>query len=387
MGFDIPNPYRGNYKLLVILPLLLIAISLFYIPQIKKGVDFKGGVLVTLHTNESIDSADLAKKLRADGETVVSATTAPSAAGGYTTELELERREALERADTLKTDFFNQITDVSRLELDAIYSNTSDTKAAYLQSRAKMDRIADELLALSGNSTKASSLATTDDMKAAVVSAWKAVSDREKDALRASIDKNVNYNSASFNEVSSSLSSKFLDKAVMVVIWSTIFTIIAVFLIFRDFVPSIAVLTGALSDVLIAMGAMGLFGIPLSLASFAALLMLIGFSLDTDVLLTKRVISRKEGHASDRAYEAMKTGMTMSAAAIVAFLSLFILAYFTNIRIYYEISSVALAGLFGDIFATWGINAVMILHHAEEMEKKGGMGGSQKPLASFIFRN
>ena len=56
--------------------------------------------------------------------------------------------------------------------------------------------------------------------------------------------------------------------------------------IFRDFVPSIAVITVALSDIIIAIGGMSLFGIPLSVASVGAILMLIGYSVDTDILLT-----------------------------------------------------------------------------------------------------
>ena len=61
----------------------------------------------------------------------------------------------------------------------------------------------------------------------------------------------------------------------------------------------------------------------------------------------------------------MKTGLTMSVMAIVAFGALFILATMTHISTYYEISAVALAGLVGDMFATWGINGVMILYYAE----------------------
>jgi hypothetical protein len=38
----------------------------------------------------------------------------------------------------------------------------------------------------------------------------------------------------------------------------------------------------------------------------------------------------------------------------------------TNIPTYYEISAVALAGLFGDLLATWGINAVILLKYLEK---------------------
>jgi preprotein translocase subunit SecF len=103
------------------------------------------------------------------------------------------------------------------------------------------------------------------------------------------------------NEVTASLSGKFFDTAVMVVLFAILLTTAVVFVIFRSVAPSIAVLTGAAADVIMAMGAMSLFGIPLTLASFSALLMLVGFSLDTDVLLTMRVLKRSEGTAAELA--------------------------------------------------------------------------------------
>jgi len=171
-----------------------------------------------------------------------------------------------------------------------------------------------------------------------------------------------------------------------VVLISASLVIIVVFLIYRTLVPSIAVLLGAGTDILIALGAMGLFGIPLTLASFAALLMLVGFALDTSILLTMRVIKRKEGTAAERAFDATKTGFTMGLAAIVAFSSLYVLSYVTHIGVYYEISAVALCGLVADMFATWGINAVIVLDYAKKKEKDGRMQ-EEKPIFTGIFSN
>ena len=164
------------------------------------------------------------------------------------------------------------------------------------------------------------------------------------------------------------MSERFIEKASSAVLYSAIISVILVFILFRSMVPSIAVVVGAASDILIALGGMGLFGIPFTLPALAALLMLIGFSLDTDILLTMRVLKRS-GDPRENAFDAMKTGMTMSVAAIVAFAVLFLLASFTHIATYYEISSVALAGLVGDLFATWGINAVIILFYLERKQK------------------
>lgn len=382
MQIEMPNPYKGNYRLLIIIPLLLIAVSLFFIPQIKKGVDFKGGTMVTMQTDHDVDVAMLGSQLAAQGYSVSSLKSYPNPSG-YEVEVEVERDSSLTRAEELKTSFFDNIDEVSRLEADVIATNQSaDAVSKYMAARQAIDATADELFLIAGGSANAASFSNTNELKTSVGETYRKILDGYSSRLSATLSTLVGYKSASFNEVSASLSEKFIDKALMVVIYSTIFVSIAVFLIFRTFVPSIAVLLGAACDVIIALGAMGLFGIPLTLASFAALLMLVGFSLDTDVLLTMRVIKRKEGNARDRAYDAMKTGMTMSMALMLSFLCLFILASVTHINTYYEISAVALAGLVGDLAATWLLNAIIVLAY---LERGGSTGDEKKPFLSSMF--
>ncbi len=187
-----------------------------------------------------------------------------------------------------------------------------------------------------------------------------------ENSISGPIEKHLHYDSISVQTVSPLLSTQFIGKALWVVLGSAVLSIVFVFIFFRDPFPAAAVLCGAFSDVTIAMGAMGLFGIPFTLPSFAALLMLIGFSLDTDVLLTMRILKRR-GDPREKAYHAMLTGLTMSVTAMVAFIALFLLAMLTHIPTYYEISAVALAGLVGDMFATWGIDAVLLLWHVEKI--------------------
>jgi len=384
MQLTAPNPYSGNYKLLVIVPILLMLVSLAFIPSVKRGVDFKGGTLVTMQTSEMVDAESLKSELSAKGYQVSSAKSMKNPSG-YEVEVEIERDESLTRAEDLKTAFFEKIDEVSRLESDVTVSNgSSDAIAKYIEARAAIDKTSDELFMISGSSLKASEVTSTNDLKTKVSEAYRVTIDSYSAKLSAMLSTLVNYESASFNEVSASLSAKFIDKAFMVVVYSTIFVSIVVFIIFRSIIPSIAVLLGAACDIIIALGAMGIFGIPLTLASFAALLMLVGFSLDTDVLLTMRVIKRKEGAPRERAYDAMKTGMTMSTALMLSFLCLFILASVTHINTYYEISAVALAGLVADLFATWLLNGPIVLWY---LEHGGKADEEHKPFLSSIFSN
>ena len=106
---------------------------------------------------------------------------------------------------------------------------------------------------------------------------------------------------------------------------------------------------------------MAFFNIPLNLATFSTMLMIVGYSLDTDTMLTVRAAKRKDRTLKERIEDAFKTGTNMSTTAILAFSVVFLLSTFFGISLYYEIASVALIGLVGDLFATWGINAVILL--------------------------
>lgn len=386
---ELPNPYHGNYRLLMAIPIVLVLASLavlLFVSPVRQGIDFKGGVEITVLSPQVADVSALTARMKEAGYALNKPIESKPNPTGYVTQVELERPEALQAADALKIDFYTLSPDAERAEVSAVYSNDSKVIADYAAKRAGLDPVADKMFALAGSPKRAAQYNTTSALSKDVLRAYSDLSSKENDRLRGIISSSIPSSSASFNEVTSSLSAKFLDKAVTVVLYSILLTSVVVFLIFRDFTPSIAVLAGAAADVTIALGAMGLLGIPLTLASFAALLMLVGFSLDTDVLLTMRVMKMREGTAAQRAYDAMKTGMTMSVSSLVAFSALMALALVTHIPIYYEIAAVALAGLFGDLAATWCFNAVIVLHHAEELEKKGGVP-VQRSLLSYIFKN
>jgi preprotein translocase subunit SecF len=359
---DFPNIFKGDYRLLIIPPLVLILLSLYFIPQIKMGVDFQGGTLVTLNLKAAADAPQLKADLASEGldaDVRVYQTTS-----GYKAEIEVPQSPKLVEADALKSDFNSRLADVSFLEVQALQNNSNTTK--YLAEKAQLENVTDRVLSLAGMSRSDFNITGTIDEQRAFTAAYNKVYADYQDSISGPIQKHLQYESISVQTVSPLLSTQFIGKALWVVLGSAVLSIIFVFIFFRDPFPAAAVLCGALSDVLIAMGAMGLFGIPFTLPSFAALLMLIGFSLDTDVLLTMRILKRK-GDPREKAHNAMKTGLTMSITAMVAFIALFLLALLTHIPTYYEISAVALAGLVGDTFATWGINAVLLLWHVEKL--------------------
>jgi len=171
----------------------------------------------------------------------------------------------------------------------------------------------------------------------------------------------------SFQSIGALLGAQAVTQVYYALAFAFLFMAITVFIVFRNFVPSMAVILAALCDIIIAVGGMSVFGIPLSVASVGALLMLIGYSVDTDILLTTRVLKRREGTINERAIDAMKTGLTMAAAAIGSMITLYVV---TVLFIPYaltlsEIASVLIIGLVADVVATWLMNLGILRWYME----------------------
>ena len=162
----------------------------------------------------------------------------------------------------------------------------------------------------------------------------------------------------SYNEIGPVLSEEAMGQIYIAMLFAFLFMAITVFIVFREPVPSVAIILAALCDILIALGGMSIFKIPLSIASVGALLMLIGYSVDTDILLTTRLLKRREGTVEERAKNAMYTGLTMSFAAIAAMGILFIVTIIImpEATTLSNISAVLVIGLIGDILSTWLMN-------------------------------
>ena len=172
---------------------------------------------------------------------------------------------------------------------------------------------------------------------------------------------------ASFNAIGPVLSQEAMGQVYWALLFAFIFMAITVFIVFREPVPSVAVILAALCDIVIAIGGMALFKIPLSIASVGALLMLIGYSVDTDILLTTRLLKRHDGTVVKRASDAMETGLTMSISAISAMVVLYIVTAFLipEASTLTSISSVLILGLCADILTTWCMNLTILRVYLE----------------------
>ncbi len=163
------------------------------------------------------------------------------------------------------------------------------------------------------------------------------------------------YPDAQIDQIGESFGKTLQDQALIALIIAFIGMAIVVFVSFRTFVPSCAVVLSAFADMVMTAAMMNIIGIQLSLGTVAALLMLIGYSVDSDILLTTRVLKR-QGKLNDKLTGAFHTGIIMTSTTIAAVTVLLIVSWAGQVEIVEEISAVLLMGLFFDILNTWLTN-------------------------------
>ncbi|PSQ50754.1 preprotein translocase subunit SecF [Halobacteriales archaeon SW_6_65_15] len=134
---------------------------------------------------------------------------------------------------------------------------------------------------------------------------------------------------------------------------------VLVFLMFRTFVPSIAVVISAFSDIMIPLALMNLLDIKLSLGTVAALLMLIGYSVDSDILLNNHII-RRSGNFYESTYRAMQTGVTMTVTSLSAMAVMALVASLFGIELLTSIGIVLVLGLATDLMNTYMLNLSLL---------------------------
>ena len=180
-------------------------------------------------------------------------------------------------------------------------------------------------------------------------------------------DLNIDEVGHSIQSIGAALGQAFWNQAIGAIFVAFAAMAIAVFLTFRSPVPSLAVILAGVSDIIVAVVGMNLLGIQLSMGTLAGLLILMGYSIDTDILLSTRVIKRKgEGTINERIKSSMKTGVTMSVTSIIAMTILFLVSSSPALD---DIALVIIMGLLADIPFTWLQNVGILKIHMGRMNK------------------
>ncbi len=299
-----------NYKYLFLVPAVMLVFALFGVQHITLGVDLKGGYGITIY--KPMDIHFLKKTLENDLE-----------------------------------------------GLDVREINTEQGKGVIIEFTDFKDTAKAKELYLSGNIEAAKNILSkytevTDDFNSTLYRAREVLKNALLEKLGVVNEKVI------IKEVGPSLGSSFLLHSINVIAIALVLMSIIVFLSFRNLIPSIAIIQAAVFDVVFALGMMGYLGIPLSLPTVAALLMLIGYSVDTDILLTTRMLKRT-GHYQEKIIGAFKTGIYLTICALVSAIVMYVVAGAVGIEVLGMIGSVLTFGLFADIISTWFTNAGMLV--------------------------
>jgi len=170
----------------------------------------------------------------------------------------------------------------------------------------------------------------------------------------------------SVDSVGVSLGESFFKQTMIALAVAFVLMAIVVFFYFKSFVPGALVVLAALTDIIITVGVLDFLNIKIGTAGIAALLMLIGYSVDTDILLTMRVLKRKEGQTVySQIISSFKTGMMMNIATLVAVVAGLLVAQSPTLR---EIMIIVIIGILADMLNTWIQNAGLLRWY---LERKG----------------
>jgi preprotein translocase subunit SecF len=177
----------------------------------------------------------------------------------------------------------------------------------------------------------------------------------------------------------SKLGENFFTQIITALLVAFLLMGIVVFIQFRVPVPSFAVILAAFSNIVVTLAIVNVLGIKVSTAGIAAFLMLIGYSVDTDILLSTRVLKNKEGTVYQRILRAMKTGMTMNLTTLAA---VSVAIIFSQSQTITQIMTILAIGLVVDMINTWIQNAGILLWYMERREAKEALahyrGGARK---------
>jgi preprotein translocase subunit SecF len=174
----------------------------------------------------------------------------------------------------------------------------------------------------------------------------------------------------SVQTIGPALGSAFLQQAGVVLIFSFIFMAATIFFIYRTPLPSLFLVLNVIADLTETLVFSQIFGIKLSLAAFASLLLLIGYSVDDNILMATRVL--RESEKKEKNYNAVikrsfRTGLTMVGTTIVALFALFIIS--TSVVID-TIASVLIIGLLLDLLNSWVLNVGFMMWYVGRKERK-----------------
>jgi len=333
--------YSAHYKKLLIIPIVLLVLAIIQIAVqtattgefMKKDVSLKGGLTVTVLTDKEISPEILKNALSSDlpsNDISVRLLKSVAATSGIIISADIENEKSDELLASIEKNLGIELTpDTYTIEVMG-----STLGASFFRETFKTLYIAFLFMAM-------------------VVFLFFGTSLKYK-AISIALTLLAAYSLLINKSLATDIIAYILGPVLIV-----IYTI--------NSIPSIAVILAAFSDIIITLAVVNLIGMKISTAGIAAFLMLVGYSVDTDILLSTRVLKRKEGTVIDRIFGAMKTGLMMTLTTSAAVILTLI---FTGSETITQIMTIIFIGLLADIINTWIQNAGILLIYLEKKKNE-----------------
>jgi preprotein translocase subunit SecF len=341
--------FGKDYKKYMIIPLIVLIpllFSIFIFPGVDLGIDITGGNLIILRSEKELTSDNITNALSEFDLPELSVSTIASPTG-YGAWIQYSKNETTVRAEELIT---NAEVLVDNEEESIAYSN--------------------QVITLLGGEEQ-----DFENSRLAVIAAQDALLNYKEEfysGIENSLTEELGLGeNAEFQqrEVSPTLGAASFAGILNISIIGFILLTLVVFIAFRQLIPSLAIIQAMIFDIIAGLAGMAILNIPLSLTTLPALLLLVGYSVDTDIMLTSRLLKERSGTNGERATSSMKTGLTMTITTLAALISMITISYFYQIEVIYNISAILLFGLIGDLISTWLFNAPILLWFVERDKK------------------
>lgn len=158
----------------------------------------------------------------------------------------------------------------------------------------------------------------------------------------------------SINSQSALIASSFLRDSMWIMVLAFFLMSLVIYYNFKSIIPAVSIVGSTLLDVIGILGVFALFDIKFSVATIGALLMVIGYSTDSDVLLASNLLKGRGDNIMGRIKKAAKTEATMVVSAMATYLIMLLLS---NVSIIQHIALVLFISIIFDVINTWILSA------------------------------
>ncbi len=188
----------------------------------------------------------------------------------------------------------------------------------------------------------------------------------EIDSVLDFLDKYTISDEISMESTDPTLGEDFFAQISLALLFAFLFMSVVVIIYFREFIPSVAIVYSAFADIALTVAILNLIGVSMSSAGIAALLMLIGYSVDTDILLSTNVLKNESDDFFENVFSAMRTGFVMAFTTLVAVT----VGYFVaTSAVLEQIFLVLMIGLIIDMMNTWFVNTSFLRYYLLKKKK------------------